>query len=192
MATGGTNRVVKGLGAGEMQWVGPFQLVDESGAEMFGVTSAGVITSAGAQTQSGNLTVSNTAPSLTLADTTASAKDLVIAVDADKAQLREAAGAAGSLLVLDLANNRVGVGVAAPTVGLDVAGAATVAGAVIAQATLNVSGVATFGASPIIPTATPASAGAAGTAGTVAWDGNYVYVCVATNTWKRSALSSWP
>jgi len=38
---------------------------------------------------------------------------------------------------------------------------------------------------------TPASAGAAGTAGQICWDSNYVYVCVATNTWKRSALSTW-
>jgi hypothetical protein len=44
MATGGTDRVVKGLGAGQMQWIAPFQLVDESGNEMFGVTSAGTVT----------------------------------------------------------------------------------------------------------------------------------------------------
>lgn len=39
--------------------------------------------------------------------------------------------------------------------------------------------------------ATPASAGTAGDAGTIAWDSNFVYVCVATNTWKRSPLSTW-
>jgi len=38
---------------------------------------------------------------------------------------------------------------------------------------------------------TPASASATGTTGQIAWDANYVYVCVATNTWKRSALSTW-
>jgi len=38
---------------------------------------------------------------------------------------------------------------------------------------------------------TPASASATGTVGTVAWDTNYFYVCTATNTWKRSGLSSW-
>lgn len=38
---------------------------------------------------------------------------------------------------------------------------------------------------------TPAAAGAAGTTGDICWDSNYVYVCVATNTWKRSALSTW-
>jgi hypothetical protein len=39
---------------------------------------------------------------------------------------------------------------------------------------------------------TPASVSDTGTTGEICWDSNYVYVCVATNTWKRSALSSWP
>lgn len=38
---------------------------------------------------------------------------------------------------------------------------------------------------------TPASAAAAGNAGDICWDSSYVYVCTATNTWKRAALSSW-
>lgn len=38
---------------------------------------------------------------------------------------------------------------------------------------------------------TPASAGATGNVGQFCWDSNYFYVCVATNTWKRSALSTW-
>lgn len=37
----------------------------------------------------------------------------------------------------------------------------------------------------------PSTAASAGTAGQIAWDGNYVYVCVATNTWKRANLSTW-
>lgn len=39
---------------------------------------------------------------------------------------------------------------------------------------------------------TPSAANAAGTKGSVCWDSNYVYVCVANNTWKRAALSTWP
>ncbi len=39
---------------------------------------------------------------------------------------------------------------------------------------------------------TPASATAAGVAGTVVWDASYIYVCVATNTWKRVAIATWP
>ena len=37
----------------------------------------------------------------------------------------------------------------------------------------------------------PASASSTGTAGDIAYDSNYIYVCVATNTWKRAALSTW-
>lgn len=40
-------------------------------------------------------------------------------------------------------------------------------------------------------TNTPASAGAAGAAGTICYDASYVYVCVGTNTWKRAAISTW-
>ncbi len=35
----------------------------------------------------------------------------------------------------------------------------------------------------------PDSATATGTPGQIAWDANYIYVCVGTNTWKRCALS---
>lgn len=38
---------------------------------------------------------------------------------------------------------------------------------------------------------TPASATATGTAGDVAWDADYFYVCTATDTWKRTALATW-
>jgi hypothetical protein len=40
-------------------------------------------------------------------------------------------------------------------------------------------------------TKTPASATATGTKGDICWDANYIYVCVATNTWKRTAISTW-
>ena len=38
---------------------------------------------------------------------------------------------------------------------------------------------------------TPASATDTGTVGTICWDSGYVYVCTATDTWKRAALSTW-
>jgi hypothetical protein len=37
----------------------------------------------------------------------------------------------------------------------------------------------------------PASATAAGTAGQIAYDGEYVYICTATNVWRRVAIGSW-
>ena len=38
---------------------------------------------------------------------------------------------------------------------------------------------------------TPASASDTGNQGDICWDADYVYVCVAANTWKRAAIASW-
>jgi hypothetical protein len=38
---------------------------------------------------------------------------------------------------------------------------------------------------------TPASAADTGAQGEISWDADYIYVCTATNTWKRAALSTW-
>jgi len=43
----------------------------------------------------------------------------------------------------------------------------------------------------VTTTVAPASATAAGTAGEFAWDSNYIYICTATNTWKRVGISTW-
>ena len=37
----------------------------------------------------------------------------------------------------------------------------------------------------------PTSATSSGRVGEITYDSDYVYVCIATNTWKRSQLSSW-
>ena len=63
----------------------------------------------------------------------------------------------------------VGIGTAAPTEQLDLSGDAI----------------------RIRTAQTPASATATGTAGTVCWDASYIYVCTATNTWKRVAIATW-
>lgn len=39
--------------------------------------------------------------------------------------------------------------------------------------------------------AAPASASATGVAGQFAYDSSYIYVCTATDTWKRAAISTW-
>jgi hypothetical protein len=39
--------------------------------------------------------------------------------------------------------------------------------------------------------AAPASATATGTAGDIRYDADYIYICVATDTWKRAAISTW-
>jgi hypothetical protein len=38
---------------------------------------------------------------------------------------------------------------------------------------------------------TPASSSATGVAGQISVDANYIYVCTATNSWKRAALTTW-
>jgi hypothetical protein len=38
---------------------------------------------------------------------------------------------------------------------------------------------------------TPASAADTGAQGEISWDADYIYVCTATDTWKRAALSTW-
>ena len=37
----------------------------------------------------------------------------------------------------------------------------------------------------------PASAGAAGVLGEIRYTADYIYVCTATNTWKRTAIATW-
>lgn len=44
---------------------------------------------------------------------------------------------------------------------------------------------------PILPTKTPASATATGIAGEICWDASYIYICTATDTWKRVAIAAW-
>jgi hypothetical protein len=47
------------------------------------------------------------------------------------------------------------------------------------------------GGSGLTWSSVPTSATATGTAGQIAYDANYQYTCVATNTWKRTPLSTW-
>ena len=60
----------------------------------------------------------------------------------------------------------------------------------IGGSALAVTGMASAASLLLSPT-TPASSSAACTAGQIAVDATYVYVCTATNAWKRAALASW-
>jgi hypothetical protein len=44
---------------------------------------------------------------------------------------------------------------------------------------------------PLITNATPSSATDTGIKGQVAYDTNYIYVCVNSNVWKRVSISTW-
>lgn len=42
-----------------------------------------------------------------------------------------------------------------------------------------------------IATSTPTSSSATGSVGDIAWDSDYIYICTATNTWKRLSIATW-
>jgi len=71
--------------------------------------------------------------------------------------------------------------VAADTLGLT-------AGGVQGLRITEVSSTATVG---ISQGAVPSTEGDTGTAGDIAWDSDYFYICVATDTWKRTAIATW-
>lgn len=72
------------------------------------------------------------------------------------------------------ANGYLGVGKLLPSTRLDVAG-----------------DISTTGTLQLRAAHTPSSASDTGTQGTITWDDNFIYVCTASNTWKRTAISSW-
>lgn len=43
----------------------------------------------------------------------------------------------------------------------------------------------------LLSNVTISSNSSSGNVGQISWDGNYLYVCVATNRWKRTQLLSW-
>lgn len=66
----------------------------------------------------------------------------------------------------------------------------------LSAGSLSVTGVAVTGgaanfSSHSVSGSTPSSSTATCTAGQITWDASYLYVCTATNTWKRSALSTF-
>ncbi len=57
---------------------------------------------------------------------------------------------------------------------------------------LTTDGAGVMDWSPQLASSTvPLNASAAGTAGEIAFDASYIYICVASSTWKRAALTTW-
>jgi hypothetical protein len=50
---------------------------------------------------------------------------------------------------------------------------------------------AVFGNVFVGNTYVPALANSTGSAGQIVWDSDYIYICVSTNTWKRSNVAAW-
>jgi hypothetical protein len=57
--------------------------------------------------------------------------------------------------------------------------------------TINSTAVAVNTGTSFIVSQTTKANNATGTVGQICWDANYIYVCTATNTWKRAALTSY-
>lgn len=55
----------------------------------------------------------------------------------------------------------------------------------------NIHAIKTTGGDIRVTTQTPANASDTGTTGTIAWDASYIYICTATDTWKRVAIATW-
>ena len=76
-------------------------------------------------------------------------------------------------------------------------GGASLKGMVLGDNSLQISDGATTGFDlngkilRIRVSKTPSSASDTGFAGEMCWDSSYIYVCVATNTWKRVAIATW-
>lgn len=73
------------------------------------------------------------------------------------------------MLFVDGGNEKVGIGTSSPTEALDI----------------------DSNSIRLRQTLTPSSASDVGSAGQIAWDANYIYVCVSTDTWKRVAIGTW-
>jgi hypothetical protein len=67
------------------------------------------------------------------------------------------------------ADKKVGIGTLSPTAALDI----------------------NFDKIRLRTKKTPSSASAAGEQGDICWDDNYMYICIGTDTWKRTTLSTW-
>ena len=59
------------------------------------------------------------------------------------------------------------------------------------MARFDATGAFKLASNPSMSSNPPQSATAPGRVGEIAWDSDYFYVCVALNTWKRTALSTW-
>jgi hypothetical protein len=58
----------------------------------------------------------------------------------------------------------------------------------VGSLTINANGIVAVPNGLVIPTGTKAS-NADGTTGQISYDASYIYICTATNTWKRAALT---
>jgi hypothetical protein len=65
-------------------------------------------------------------------------------------------------------------------------------GAVVISGGLGVAGNINIGGNLTVSNVyVPTASNSTGTTGQITWDGDYVYICIATDTWKRANISTW-
>ena len=90
-----------------------------------------------------------------------------------------------SAIYISAQNKFMGIFKGTPTAALDVAGA------INSTSTITATGAISASALTVTSSYTPASATSTGVTGQITWDSAYVYVCIATNTWRRATLTTW-
>jgi len=162
-------------------------LLGPDGVTLFSATSF-VTTSSNSTISNGTLTIQNNAlnPSLILgpgSNTEINVTTTLFQIQSNTANQNfeistlSSSGLSPAIFV-NAQSKFVGIFNSSPQVGLDVTGSIKSSISVTTPA-LNVTS-----------TYTPATSSSTGTTGQIVWDSSYIYVCVATNTWKRAVLNS--
>lgn len=105
-------------------------------------------------------------------------------------------------IFINATTSNIGIFNPSPAYTLDITGTLNTSGAATIGSTLTTTGAATIGGAVTatgilsgsglkISSNPPATSSATGTTGQITWDSSYVYICVATNTWKRAAISTF-
>ncbi len=123
------------------------------------------------------------------------ADGVVVSTDAIKVLTDEDGAFSAEILTVDAADAFVRYTVILPsgdefTIDVD-ADSPTSLDELIDQESRGTTTLAARIAAVIDATAVPATASSTGSAGQIAADASYLYICTATNTWKRAALSTW-
>ncbi|MEO1169917.1 MAG: hypothetical protein AAFW97_14525 [Pseudomonadota bacterium] len=161
-------------------------LADETDAT--NVAAAGAVMDTGTQSIAGNktftndITVNHSAPAIKLYETGAAANEgnwriLANGGDLAIAMLNDAGGFAGNLMTAARTGTSLG--------NVNFNGTLQAGGNDVWHAgDFDIANYAEL-------VSAPSTASDTGTAGQIAYDSSYFYVCVATDTWKRARLSTW-
>ena len=157
-----------------------------------------ILQTSGAQAMSGTLSIQNSTPlvlgsssnnEINISNSLFQIKSTTANQNFDISTL--AGASLTSSLFINASSKFMGIFNANPTYGLDVAGTLRTTGAVSLGGATTVGGTLTASSLRVTSSYTPATSSSTGVAGQIAWDSGYVYICVATNTWKRAAITTW-